>query len=92
MTVLKDVLCLLAIFVAYGITGRLDYEDALRTEQIRQERQHADHLPVSPPSTRQALAQIDKPFVDPHVRLAISVSPEVGQPCAPRLAVGRLPC
>jgi hypothetical protein len=27
MTTFKDVLCLLAIFVAYGIVGRLDYED-----------------------------------------------------------------
>ena len=38
MSTIKDVLCLLAIFVAYGITGRLDYEDAVRLEQTLQER------------------------------------------------------
>ena len=34
MITFKDVLCLLAIFVAYGIVGRLDYEDAVGLEQI----------------------------------------------------------
>ena len=34
MTTFKDVLCLMAIFIAYGIVGRLDYEDAVRLEQI----------------------------------------------------------
>jgi hypothetical protein len=37
----KDALCLLAIFVLYGVTGRLDYEDAVMLEQIHQERLRA---------------------------------------------------
>lgn len=39
MLTLKEALCLLAIVVAifamYGITGRMDYEDALLMEQVR---------------------------------------------------------
>jgi len=38
MTIFKDILCLLLIFVAYGITGRMDYEDAVALEQIVKER------------------------------------------------------
>ena len=48
MTTFKDVLCLLAIFVAYGIVGRLDYEDAVGLEQIIKERHHADCLMTTP--------------------------------------------
>ena len=32
MFTLKDTLCLLAIFFAYGITGHMDYEDAAMLE------------------------------------------------------------
>lgn len=39
MLTFKEALCLLAIVVAifamYGITGRMDYEDAVLTEQVR---------------------------------------------------------
>jgi len=38
MTTFKDILCLLAIFVTYGIAGRMDYEDAVALEQIVKER------------------------------------------------------
>ncbi|GIX54339.1 hypothetical protein ACU6VJ_11740 [Sphaerotilus sulfidivorans] len=37
MLTLKEVLCLLAIVIAYGITGRMDYEDALLMEHVRQQ-------------------------------------------------------
>lgn len=41
MPTFKEALCLLAIVVAifavYGITGRMDYEDALLMEQVRQQ-------------------------------------------------------
>ena len=43
MTAFKDVLGLLAIFIAYGIVGRLDYEDAVRLEQITRKRRHAEY-------------------------------------------------
>lgn len=38
MSTFKDLLRLLAIFVAYGITGRMDYEDAVALEQVVEER------------------------------------------------------
>ena len=71
MTTIKDVLCLMAIFVAYGIVGRLDYEDAVRMEQIRRERLHADCLTATP-TDREALARInDLPF-DPIMRILVN--------------------
>lgn len=36
MSTLKDALCLLAIFFAYGITGHMDYEDAVMLEETKQ--------------------------------------------------------
>jgi len=38
MSTFKDLLCLLVIFVAYGITGHMDYEDAVALEQVVKER------------------------------------------------------
>lgn len=38
MSTFKDLLRLLVIFVAYGITGRMDYEDAVALEQVVEER------------------------------------------------------
>jgi hypothetical protein len=35
MTNFKDALCMLAIFVAYGITGHMDYEDAVMQDEIQ---------------------------------------------------------
>ena len=34
MLTFKEALCILAIVIAYGITGRMDYEDALLMEQV----------------------------------------------------------
>ena len=64
MTAFKDVLCLLAIFIAYGIVGRLDYEDAVRLEQITQERQRAECLTAMPP-VREPAKPISNPSSDP---------------------------
>ena len=36
MVPFKDALCLLAMLVAYGIAGRMDYEDAVMLEQAQQ--------------------------------------------------------
>jgi hypothetical protein len=36
MSTLKDVLCLLAIFVAYGVVGQMDYEDAMAAQEVQQ--------------------------------------------------------
>jgi len=53
MTTFKDVLFLLAIFIIYGIAGRMDYEDAVRLEQIRMEweRRYADCTAMRPDET-----------------------------------------
>lgn len=37
MSTLKDVLCLLAIVVAYGISGRMDYDDAVMLEEAQRQ-------------------------------------------------------
>jgi hypothetical protein len=37
MLTFKEALCLLAIVIAYGITGRMEDEDALLMEQVRQQ-------------------------------------------------------
>ena len=64
MSTFKDVLCLLMIFIIYGIAGRLDYEDAVGLEQIRQERLHAacqNDLPAG----HDALARVDDQRLHP---------------------------
>ncbi len=50
MSTFKDLLRLLAIFVAYGIAGRMDYEDAVALEQIVEER---DRLVAECPAVTQ---------------------------------------
>ena len=37
MSTVKDVLCLLAIVVAYGIVGRMDYDDAVMLEEAQRQ-------------------------------------------------------
>lgn len=37
MTHWKDALCLLLIFVAYGLAGHLDYQDAIAMEEAMRE-------------------------------------------------------
>jgi hypothetical protein len=86
MTTFKDVLCLLAIFIAYGIVGRLDYEDAVRMEQIRQERRFADCLTAATPADRETLTRIDDPSLGSLSRCADGRSPNDDQPRAPRVS------
>lgn len=64
MSTFKDVLCLLVIFVHYGIAGRLDYEDAVGLEQIRQEQLHAGCL-MDSSAGHDALALINDQRLDP---------------------------
>lgn len=37
MSTVKSILCLLAVVAAYGIAGRLDYEDAVMLEEIERQ-------------------------------------------------------
>lgn len=53
MTTFKDLLCLLAIFVTYGIAGHMDYEDPVALEQIVKERDRlVDDCPAIQPEER----------------------------------------
>ena len=85
MTTFKDVLCLLSIFIAYGVTGRLDYEDAVQLEQMRQERRNADCLLTTPSEEREALAKVDGYSGDKSTVRQPKAPPEDGSPCAPHL-------
>ena len=88
MTIFKEALCLLSIFIAYGVTGRLDYEDAVQLEQIRREQRDADCLMTSRSERREALAIIDgAPFDSSFLRPDEALS-EDGTPCVPRLLWG----
>jgi hypothetical protein len=84
MSTFKDVLCLLAIFVLYGIAGHLDYEDAVGLEQIRQERLHAACL-TDPPAGHDALARINDQRLDPPGKDTDAALPTDGQPCPPSI-------
>ena len=83
MSTLKDVLCLLAIFVAFGIAGRLDCEDAVMLEEVQQAPAHADCPPVATPA-------INEPPTQPTTRPANpqSIAAPAGlQESTPRCAV-----
>jgi hypothetical protein len=82
MSTFKDVLCLLAIFVLYGIAGRLDYEDAVELEQISQERLHADCL-MDPPARHDAFARINDQRPDAPGKDMDAGLPTDGLPCPP---------
>ena len=85
MSTFKDVLCLLSIFIAYGVTGRLDYEDAVQLEQVRQqERRNADCL-LTTLEEREAQAKADGYSSDKSTVRHAKTLPEDGSPCAPQL-------
>lgn len=65
MSTLKDVLCLLAIFVAFGIAGRLDYEDAVTLEEVQQAPAHADCSPTATPAISEPPTRPTTPPADP---------------------------
>ncbi|THF64964.1 hypothetical protein E6C76_13125 [Pseudothauera nasutitermitis] len=79
MITFKEVLCLLAVFVAYGIAGHLDYEDALRLERIRQERLYADCPATLPAGGDVPLPAAGPPLASPG-REAGSLHDD-GRPC-----------
>ena len=84
MSTFKDVLCLLAIFVLYSIAGRLDYEDAVGLEQIRQERLRASCL-TDLPAGHDPLARINDQDLDPpsnHMDAGLTAD---GLPCSPSM-------
>ena len=85
MSTLKDVLCLLAIFVAFGIAGRLDYEDAVMLEEVQQAPAHTDCSPAATPAMREPPPQPTDRRVDPQSIAAPPGLPESTPRCAVRV-------
>lgn len=68
MSTFKDALCLLAIFVAYGIAGHMDYEDAVMLEETQQHLRHSvstDCWPTIPSPASNSAAQVRHLGSDP---------------------------
>ena len=84
MSTFKDILCLLTIFVLYGIAGRLDYDDAVGQEEIRQDRLHAACL-TDLPAGHDALARINDQRLDPPSKDMDAELSGDGMPCPPSI-------
>ena len=82
MSTFKDVLCLLAIFVFYGIAGRLDYEDAVGLEQISKERLHASCLSDLPVGHDAQAGIDDQRLHPPRLEIVTGLSAD-DPPCPP---------
>ena len=81
MLTFKEALCLLAIVVAYGITGRMDYEDALLMEQVLQQVGADCILPLEGDNTLPEAGPTGHP---PVARPIEGIPPEA--PCVPDAA------
>ncbi len=81
MLTFKEALCLLAIVIAYGITGRMDYEDALLMEQVRQQVGADCILPLASDNTLPEVGPTGHP---PVARPIAGTRPEA--PCVPDAA------
>lgn len=82
MSTLKDVLCLLAILVVYGIAGRMDYDDAVMLEEAQQATALADCPTAKPLAVNDPVAQTNELVVDPRTDSADAAAPEGDVPCA----------
>lgn len=88
MSTLKDALCLLAIFFAYGITGHMDYEDAVTLDEAQRYQQPststACRLALAAPSGLFA-AQVPHAGSEPQIENlpepASGTSLETPEPC-----------
>jgi len=85
MVPFKDALCLLAMLVAYGIAGRMDYDDAVMLEQAQQEPALAcSHVRPSnePIAAAGGGAIVSDPTSDgPSAAFAVA-EPDTGDACA----------
>lgn len=79
MTSWKDVLCLLAIFVAYGLAGRLDYPDAVAMEETMRDDLL---LPCSAPpcATPEGIARSQPDGLPARLGTTAACSPSVCRP------------
>ena len=84
MSTLKGVLCLLAILVAYGVAGRMDYDDAAMLEEAQQAAALADCPTAKPLAVHDPEVQTDDLGFDPRTDNADAATPEGDVPCASR--------
>jgi hypothetical protein len=82
MSTLKDVLCLLAILVAYGIAGRMDYDDTTMSEEAQQTAALADCPTAKPLAVNGPEVQMNDLVFDPQTDGADAAAPEGDVPCA----------
>jgi hypothetical protein len=82
MSTLKDVLCLVAILVAYGIAGRMDYDDAAMLEEAQQAAALADCPTAKPLAVNDPEVQTNDLVFDPQTDSADAAAPEGDVPCA----------
>lgn len=83
MSTLKEVLCLLAILVAYGIAGRMDYDDAAMLEEAQQAAALAYCPTAKPLAVNDPEVQTNDRVFDPRTDSADAAAPEGDVPCAP---------
>lgn len=81
MLTFKEALCLLAIVIAYGITGRMDYEDALLMEQVRQQAGADCILPLAGDNTLPKRGPTEHPSVVRPIEVT-----RLDAPCVPDAA------
>lgn len=82
MSTLKDVLCLLAILVAYGIAGRTDYDDAVMHEEAQQAAAPAGCPAGIALSANKPEVQTNGLAFNPKTDGANASSPDRDAPCA----------
>ncbi len=82
MSTLKDVLCVLAIIVAYGIAGRMDYDDAVMHEEAQQAAAPADCPTGKTLTVNDPEVQTNGLAFDPQTDSADAAAPAGDAPCA----------
>ena len=82
MSTLKDVLCLLAILLAYGIAGRMDYDDAAMLAEAQQAAAHVDSPTAKTLAVDDPEVQTNDLVFDSRTDSADAAAPEGDVPCA----------
>ena len=82
MSTLKDVLCLLAILLAYGIAGRMDYDDAAMLEEAQQPAAPTDCPTGKTLTVNDPEVQTNGLTFDPQTDSADAAAPEGDVQCA----------
>lgn len=70
MATLKDILILLAVLAAYGIVGRMDYDDAVRHEAFMRARQLEQGTSCAPTTLSKGADTTTAALRDPLVQAA----------------------